>query len=723
MGALRVQPNAVLQAGFAWLRGVNAHQVRTALAGLALVPRALAERDRWLLFVPVALALGILLYFQLAFEPAFIGCALAALLGLAVMIGVGRLDGHWHGRDLSKAMIVGAGLIAVGFGIAGLRAHQVEAPVIERQGSFAFDGRIIAMEPRKKGYRVLLTALAIEDVEPEATPARIRVTTRSREPELAIGDRIRARGMLQAPQGPLLPGGFDFARRAYFEQLGGLGFTFGNVEILEHATTSSFRENVAAVRHTVASSAIASLPSPVGAVAGALLTGLRSDIPQKVWVDMQSSGLAHLLAISGLHIGLIAGTIFLMARYALALIEPLAIRFPVKKLAALIALFGAFGYLLLAGGTVPTQRAFMMAGIALLAVMLDRNPISMRLVAIAATGVLLHRPESVLGASFQMSFAAVVGLVAFYESRPSFLRMKTRDEEFSLARHLLLYLLGIAATTLIATLATTGFAAVHFQRVATYGILANLLAVPITAFWIMPAGLFALLLMPLGLEAVPFMIMGQGIAMVLEIAAAVTSLPGSSLATPPMPVLVLPMIAFGGLWLCLWRGTWRRWGVAPIVLAILIAGFAKSPDILIAEGGMGVAIRGPEGAMHLEARRKDGYRDDVWQRVMTADAVAPLPEQGDIASALGRCDATGCRLQVDRHTVALVRRPSAMAEDCARADLVIVLTGADRCANGTTAIGPGTLWWANGIGISLDGTAPEIRMVRPERGERLWTGN
>ncbi len=681
----------------------------------------MAERDRWLLFVPVAMALGILLYFQWHSEPPRWLCAAAAAVGLGAIVAMGRSGERWHDRHLPHALLCGLAIAVIGFGIAGLRADYMAAPVIERQGSFAFSGRIIAMEPRNEGYRLLLSDLALEEVEEAQTPARIRVTTRSREPELGVGDRISARGMLQPPQGPLLPGGFDYARRAFFEQLGGLGFTFGTIEVLERAQGSSFGDTVATLRHQIASSAIASLAAPEGAVAGALLTGLRSDIPQQVWFDMQASGLAHLLAISGLHIGLIAGTIYLIARHGLALIEPLAIRFPVKKLAALIALFGAFGYLLLAGATVPTQRAFMMAAIALLAVMLDRNPISMRLVAIAALGVLLHSPESVLGASFQMSFAAVIGLIAFYERRPAFLMARTSDDELSLARQLLLYFLGICATTLIASLATTGFAAVHFQRIATYGVLANLLAVPITAFWIMPAGLFAVLTMPIGLEGLAFAVMGKGIAAVLAIAAWVAALPGASVSTPPLPAPVLPLIAFGGLWLCLWRKSWRYWGLGPVALGVILSLTAKSPDLLIARGGLGLAARDGAGIMHVEARRKDGYRDEIWQRAMMASEIQELPLSDRIDGDLGRCDPSGCRLWIDNRVVALARSPTAVAEDCRRADLVIVLTGSDECADGTLAIGPRTLWWAEGMSIDLSGSEPEIRMVRPERGERLWT--
>ena len=215
----------------------------------------------------------------------------------------------------------------------------------------------------------------------------------------------------------------------------------------------------------------------------ALLTGLRGALPDEIWDQWAIAGIAHLLSISGLHLALVAGTLFFAVRIALALAPPLALRLPAKKLAALLALLGAFGYLLISGGTVPTQRAFAMTALALLAVMVDRNPFSMRLVAWAAFVVLLLRPESLLGASFQMSFGAVVALIAAYETGVA----RRPAGTTGLDGRLLLYLAGIALTTIVASAATTPFSIYHFSRFPTYGIVTNLIAVPLTGVWIMPS--------------------------------------------------------------------------------------------------------------------------------------------------------------------------------------------------------------------------------------------
>ena len=232
------------------------------------------------------------------------------------------------------------------------------------------------------------------------------------------------------------------------------------------------------------------VPGTAGAIGVALLTGLRGALPDQIWDQWAIAGIAHLLSISGLHLALVAGTLFFTVRIALALAPPLALRLPTKKLAALIALFGAFGYLLLSGAPVPTQRAFAMTALGLVAIMADRNPFSMRLVTWAAIVVLLLQPESLLGASFQMSFGAVVALIAVYETGVA----RRPAEAGGLDWRLLMYVGGIALTTLVASTATTPFSIYHFSRFPTYGIATNLIAVPLTGIWIMPWGMLGLLL-------------------------------------------------------------------------------------------------------------------------------------------------------------------------------------------------------------------------------------
>ena len=272
------------------------------------------------------------------------------------------------------------------------------------------------------------------------------------------------------------------------------------------------------------------------------MAGVRSDLDEHTWHDFQVAGLAHLIAIAGLHMSLVAGTVFTVARFLLALIPWIALRVRVHKPAALIAFAVAAFYLAVSGATVPTQRAFVSFGVALVAILLDRNPFSLRLLAWAALAVLAIQPEALGGASFQLSFAAVLGLMATYETFR--LRAHAQADAGPLG-HLRSYVLGVIATTLMASSATAPFSAYHFQTIATYGILGNLIAVPITSFLVMPMGLLGLALMPVGLDAPAFRLMGWGCDAVLWTAHTVASLPGASITVHQWPLSVLLLMILG----------------------------------------------------------------------------------------------------------------------------------------------------------------------------------
>ena len=388
------------------------------------------------------------------------------------------------------------------------------------------------------------------------------------------GDRVRLRALLMPPSPPVEPRGFDFARYAWFMQLGAVGYAWDPPELVAHAESRGWRLAIAAVRQSIAIEVSEAAPGAAGAVAVALLTGLRGALPEQIWDEWAIAGIIHLLSISGLHMALVAGTVFFAVRVALALAPPLALRLPTKKVAALLALIGAFGYLLISGASVPAVRSFIMTAIMLLAVMVDRNPFSMRLVTFAALVLLLLKPEDLVGASFQMSFAAVIALIAAYETGMA----KRTGGSHGLDRRRLLYIAGCALTTVVASAATTPFSIYHFSRFSTYGIVANLIAVPLSAVWIMPLGMLGLLLIPLGLAAPCFVLMAQGIEIIIAVAAFVARLPGAALdvAQPP-PAALLATVA-GGLWLCLWRTPWRRLGLLGIALGL-------RPDAAGAAGG------------------------------------------------------------------------------------------------------------------------------------------
>ncbi|MGH6931462.1 MAG: ComEC/Rec2 family competence protein, partial [Dongiaceae bacterium] len=475
------------------------------------------------------------------------------------------------------------------------------------------------------------------------------------------------------PSPPVIPGAFDFQRDAYFRGVGAVGFAFGErIEIIpsqESGVMASWSRWWAALRLRIAERIHAILPDATGAVAVALVTGDQGAIPKQVMQDMRDSGLAHLLSISGLHIGLVAGLLFMSVRSVLALVPRIALYQPVKKWAAIVALFGTFFYMLLAGATVPPQRAFIMTGLVLLAVIFDRTALSMRTVAGAAMVVLLLRPEALIGPSFQMSFAAVVALIAAFEAS-EVARMRWRANTGWL-RRVALNGGGIAVTSLIATSATSPFAVFHFNRLAGYGVAANMLAIPITGFWVMAWAIIALLLMPLGLEALALVPMGWGVDAIITIAAGFAALPGSATVVQAMPLTGLILITLGGLWLCLWRRPWRWWGSLAILVGALSMLTTTSPDLLITGDGRLFAIKTAADGYLLSSRRSHRFDSEIWLRQAGQDEAESLLWTGEDSEGRPACDSLGCIHQVSGVTIAIELEPGALFDDCQIADLVI----------------------------------------------------
>jgi competence protein ComEC len=678
--------------------------------------RLLAERERWLLWLPVAMGTGVAFYFALPREPPLWLGASGLTLVLAVLLALWRRlpPDRFQG---CAPMLLGSALLLAGFTVATARTYLVEAPVLERRAAYEFEATVLLVEDRIRGQRVLLGEPKVEELEPAATPARIRVSTRNAAPPLQPGDRIRVRALLMPPSAPVEPHGFDYARQAYFERLGAVGYALGDPQVLGHGERRGWSLRLAALRQAIAHEVATAVPGPAGAIGVALLVGLRGALPDEIWDQWAIAGIAHLLSISGLHLALVAGTLFFAVRIALALAPPLALRLPTKKVAALLALIGAFGYLLLSGAPIPTQRSFAMTALGLVAVVVDRNPFSMRLVAVAAFVVLLLRPESLVGASFQMSFGAVIALIAAYETGVA----RRPGGVDGLDRRLLLYVGGIALTTLVASAATTPFSIYHFSRFPTYGIVTNLIAVPLTGIWIMPWGMLGLLLIPLGLSGPCFVLMGHGIEVIIAAAAFVAELPGAALAVPRPPLAALVVTVLGGLWLCLWRTDWRRLGLVGMALGLLLTVLQQRPDLLIDARGEIIAVRLEDGRLALSPWKRDRWISDGWLQSAGQDQPAAWPEAGGPALGPLACDPLGCVLQQGGQMVALARKPEALEEDCARASLVVSYPRIERCPNGTPLIGPRALRRAGGMALWLEPTRIEALTVREVRGERPWT--
>jgi competence protein ComEC len=674
----------------------------------------LAERDRWLLWLPVCLGLGIAAFFSLPAQPPLATGFVAILLATAASFLAWR-------ASRTRAALARAGWVALatclaGFALAQARLEAVQAPVLLREATYDVTGRVAALEPRGRGVRLTLDQLTLSRVPPEATPRLVRLTLARGGDELAPGDRIRLRARLQPPQPPALPGGFDYARQAYFEQLGGLGYAMGTPEIL--AASADEAGGIAALRARIARRIAEIVPGAAGAFAAAMIAGVRAAIDNETWRAFQVSGLAHLISISGLHMTLVAGTVFLAARFVLALIPWLALRIRVHKPAAVLAWAATAFYALLAGNTVPTQRSFLMVTVAVLAVLVDRNPFSLRVLAWAAIVVLALRPEALFGASFQLSFAAVLALIATYETFR--LRALGGEGETGVLGHAMRYVLGVAATTLIASSATAPFAAYHFQNVATYGVLANLIAVPLTSFIVMPAGLLGLALMPLGLDRPAFQLMGLGSEAVLETARLVADLPGASVAVAQWPVAALVLAILGGLWLALWRRRWRLFGLLPCAAAFLLVLLRPLPDLVVDLQLGAAARRLPDGGLLLLAWERDARQRESWMRALGAHKVAPGPLRGGEAHGVA-CDAQACLVQLAGATISLSRTAGAAIEDCGQAQLVIARAGPERCRSGARVIGPRALRASGGLVLRTGSGGIVVETVAESRGEWPWS--
>ncbi|HEX6015806.1 MAG TPA: ComEC/Rec2 family competence protein [Geminicoccaceae bacterium] len=573
--------------------------------------------------------------------------------------------------------------------------------------------------PRPEGDRVVLDQVRLAGVPAEITPVTIRVNLRQAPEGLAPGDRVRLRARLQPPMPPALPGGFDFARQAWFERLGAIGFAIGRTERLPGGA-GGMSLAVAELRSLIAGRIADGRPGSAGAVAAALVAGVRAGIDQETWRAMQVSGLAHIISVSGLHMAMVAGGVFAACRWLLALFPPLALRFPVKKIAAALAMAAAAFYLALSGSSVPTQRSFLMTAVALLAVMVDRNPFSLRLLAWSALAVLVLRPESVLGASFQLSFAAVLALVVVYEAW----RGRARDGEEPERRRLppvLAYLAGVSATTLVASAATTPFAAFHFQTIPTYGVLANLLAVPLTSFVVMPAGMVGLLLMPLGLDGPAFQLMVLGVEGMLLTARWVAALPGASVVVHQWPGVALALLAGGGLWLALWQQRWRWLGLLPCAAAAILVLLSRPPDLLVDRSLGMAAVRHEDGAVTLIEWRRDRLVRETWLRHL-GTAVPMEPPASGAGSRDGiACDDLGCVVDPGGgRRVSLAHEVEAAIEDCGRVDLVVARAGPEGCGREAAMVGPRALRASGGIAISREGAELRVRTVAESRGDWPW---
>ncbi|HEY0925073.1 ComEC/Rec2 family competence protein [Brevundimonas sp.] len=682
-----------------------------------------AQTLRWRLWTPVAFGAGCATYFAFRTEP-----ALWPLLVFAgVASGVWLIGRRRHLARVWSLLLLMLGCFSLGLAAAKLRTDAVAAPIapaLERPT--VIEGWVVDVDsPGSAGPRVIIAPVRIRGLAPEQTPVRIRATVRDADPP-EPGQAIRLFAILNPPPAPASPGAYDFGRTAFFQRIGGVAFSLDGTRpavLPEAPWRLRLVMRINTLRFDLAKRIVARQGERAGGVAAAMTTG------HEAWLDpaevdvMRDSGLAHILSISGLHMAVVGGFAFFLVRFLVALWPGLALRVSGKKVAALAGLLAVGTYLVVSGAPPPAERAAVTASIAFLAILLDRQAITMHALAVAAFVVLLLQPEAIVTPGFQMSFAATAALVALVEAWPRRPREISAPWPILAVQRAGAWIGAAVLASLVAGAATGPFAMQHFNRSAMYGLAANLATAPLSDFIIMPMLALGALLEPVGLGAPFLWLASKGIEVMLAIGEGVAGLPGAVRTIASAPDIVLPVAFLGVLFCCLWRGP-LRWLGLPLACAVLIWPRATPPDLWIGDGGLQAAWV-EDGRATVVRPGVRQFAVDVWTRRRGLKAVE-RPVEG------WTCGRFSCAPRASGPVALWWGRRAPTAEQldglCRSASVVSVRTVVSSlpssCAGKLVLDG---LDYARGGAVELkrEGPAAENRWralwVSDVRGERPWS--
>jgi competence protein ComEC len=575
----------------------------------------LEEADRWRLWIPVAFGMGIVAYFWIPVEPPlWIGWTLSGIALACFLLSTQRKGA----APFLYFCLAGALCLCLGFAVATTRTALVHTTLLNRPfRSVDLEANIRAVETTPYGARVLLENITAQRRLP---PLRyVHLTWRGQSKpfssELMPGVRVRARATLLPIKPPIAPGSFDFRRHAFFQGVSAGGFLLAPLVVIGPPSQRTLSSWISSLRFAVNRRLETQLPPQIAAIACALTTGEKAGISPAVRQHFIDSGTAHILAISGLHMTLVGGTLFLLLRYLLCCLPFLGSHPHIKKWAACVSWAGTLGYLGLSGAGVPSIRAFLMHTIVTLAVLLNRVALSLFSVSLAAMVILLMTPEALVSPGFQMSFAAVVALIVAYERGA---------KSQSCQRRWLAYIAGLVGTSFIASIATAPFSIYTFQQCSFMSIPANMLAVPLTGTWIMPCAIAALLLMPFGKEAIFLEGMRHGIQWLMRIAQTVAGWYGAHVIIAPPRASTLGFGVVGALWLALWSRRWRWWGILPIGGMLTLYVSTPFPNFMIDAAATCVGVRATPQLL-ITARNRARAAQKVWsQRLGSSTPFARL---------------------------------------------------------------------------------------------------
>lgn len=673
-----------------------------------------AERDRIALWLPVLMGVGVLVYFQLRFEPWPWAGGIAA-------VTIGGVLALWHRIEAVRLSLGPMLALIIGFTSAQWATIRAPPPVSDLpHNAVMVTGRVQSVEALPEGRRLLL-AQPVIDPSDLRLPRLVRMRLRSADTTAVVaGDTIRVRSILRAIGPPLLPGGWDMQRDAYFSGLGATGYALGPIEVLAHDPPEGLDGLMRRLAQRIAERITVAIPGSSGAIAVGILVGSQTGIAPADMIAFRDSGLAHLLSVSGLHLTIVIGFSMIAVRFLLSLSAYASLFWPTRSIAALVALaIGGF-YTMLTGSQVPTVRCFLMACLVTIGLLTGRRVVSLRSLGLAAGMVLLTAPWQLLGVSMQMSFAAVLALIAGYEAlRPALARMAMRGWR----RWVVLYLAGSLASSLLAGTATLPFGAYHFGRVQLYYVLSNLVGVPLTSLLVMPAGMLALPLMLVGMEWLPLTVVGWGVEATLWVARLIAALPAAAVPVPSLAPWGIAVLTLGLLWLALWTTRLRLLGVAMIVLGLCSPLLHRPADILVSHDGGLIAVRSEAGVHVQQIRGNSGFALDAWLRHWGETDSSRLPAHGEEAGGAVRCGPSGCLLR-PRHDAkaAWLSRTGDRVGDCAGIGVIVSAEPArGLCDRPWPALVDRFTVWKDGpSAIWLEPTGVVVRTDRADRGARPW---
>ncbi len=672
------------------------------------------EQRRLFPWLAVCFGLGILAFFQ-ADRP-----ALWAPLGAFGLCCAGGVLLR-HNLAALCAMVALAALFA-GFSAVVIRTRSVAAPVLTKLTIAPVTGFIEAVEDRETGKRVLLNVTSLQGVADSERPERVRVTIRKGD-HLAPGQFISGNVRLLPPPQAAWPGGYDFARDAYYKGIGAVGSFTGAVRQIDPPAPPSWQLRLAAsvdeARNALTQRIASAIGGAAGGVGAALVTGKRGLIGEPTNDVLRSAGIYHIVSISGLHMVLAAGTFFWLVRSLLALAPGLALLWPVKKIAAVAAMAGGTAYCIFSGSDVATERSLVMTLVMFGAVLADRPALSIRNLSIAAIIVLAREPEALLGPSFQMSFGAVAAMMALV---PLMHRQQEGGASATLIEKIVSWTgrsaLGLVTTTLVASIATAPFAAYHFQSLNPYGLIGNALALPLVSLVVMPAAVLGVLAYPFGLDGPVWQVMGLAVAKVIEVSTWVGAFSGSTVIVPALRIAALASLSLGLLVLTIPASPLRWLALLPAGIGLAFAATPDRYDIYVDREGAGAAIRNAQGQLTLVGK-PSGFVAEQWLR---ADGDARSIEDKTLRQA-AQCDRLGCVVETDkRRTIAFVQEFSAFEEDCRRAAIIISKMEAPQSCTAALVIDRASLNERGAIAVRLGADRADMQSVKKGQEVHVWPG-